>query len=58
MSSSSWLFHWYQSHDLAPRMVDGTRTQEVRHLEDSIKKLKETLDQQSIELKELTRMIQ
>ena len=38
-------------------MMDGTRTQEVHPLEDSVKQLKETSNQQSLELKELARMM-
>ena len=35
-------------------MENGTRAQKVRQLEDSIKRLKDTSDQQSIKLKELS----
>ncbi|KAL6318415.1 hypothetical protein AAG906_041180 [Vitis piasezkii] len=38
-------------------MTDGTRTQEVHPWEDSVKQLKETSNQQSLELKELARMM-
>ena len=38
-------------------MTDGIRTQEVHPLEYSVKQLKETSNQQSLELKELARMM-
>ena len=42
---------WY------PRMADGTRAQEIRWLEDCYKRLKETSEQHSTELKELIPMV-
>ena len=38
-------------------MADGTRSDEIRWLEDFYKKLKETSEQHSTELKELIRMV-